>query len=210
MGSLEYAFAVRNGKGTRLSIEFLNWAAHHAVNRSIDGGFFSELWKGYDNSGICSEEALPYLPTFFPALVPTDSAIAEASQSRHSDLQLTWIKEWDPASGVSAAEVDQIKMTISNHWPVLGGFRWPRQPDWKDAVLQLCPVEDVFDGHSVILVGYEDGEEYAGGGRFIIRNSGGEGRDGYIPYAYAAEYMNDAAVIQCVGKNPLQTLASIG
>ena len=59
----------------------------------------------------------------------------------------------------------------------------------------MCPPEEVFDGHSVLLVGYHDDPQQPGGGIFAIRNSDGDGSDGFMPYAYAAAYMNDAAWI---------------
>ena len=34
---------------------------------------------------------------------------------------------------------------------------------------------------------------------FLIRNSGGDGRDGYLAYAYVQAYMNDAAWIDAAG-----------
>src|SRR5688572_4910177 len=53
VGALEYAAAQRQGRGTYLSVEFLNWAGHKAVGREADGGFFSDLWKGYRAYGVC-------------------------------------------------------------------------------------------------------------------------------------------------------------
>src|SRR5215218_8176497 len=41
VGALEYAAAKTRRHGSRLSVEFLNWASHRAANRSADGGFFS-------------------------------------------------------------------------------------------------------------------------------------------------------------------------
>jgi C1A family cysteine protease len=58
----------------------------------------------------------------------------------------------------------------------------------------MCPPEDVFDGHSVLLVGYKD-DATQPGGVFIIHNSGGGSREGYLPYEYVRAYMNDAAWI---------------
>ena len=66
----------------------------------------------------------------------------------------------------------------------------------------MCIPEDVYDGHSVLLTGYTRDPAQPGGGQFLIRNSGGDGSDGYLTYAYAAEYMNDAAWIGCVGGAP--------
>ena len=59
----------------------------------------------------------------------------------------------------------------------------------------MCPPEAVFDGHSVMLVGYRDDETQSGGGVFIFRNSSHGGRDGFMPYSYAREYMNDSVWI---------------
>jgi len=56
----------------------------------------------------------------------------------------------------------------------------------------MCPPEDVFDGHSIILSGYKDDPNQPGGGVFIIRNSGGDSRDGFMSYEYVKAYMNDA------------------
>lgn len=68
-------------------------------------------------------------------------------------------------------------------------------------VLQMCPSNSVRDGHSVLLVGYRNEAAQPGGGVFIFRNSGGSGRDGLMPYAYAREYMNDALWIECQAKS---------
>ncbi|HEY5481198.1 MAG TPA: hypothetical protein VIL39_06945, partial [Verrucomicrobiae bacterium] len=61
-----------------------------------------------------------------------------------------------------------------------------------DNVLQMCPSNAVRDGHSVLLVGYRDDAAQPGGGVFIFRNTSRSGQDGWMPYAYAREYMNDA------------------
>lgn len=193
-GALEFALAVKQGHGTRLSVEFLNWASHKAANRTADGGFFSELWTGYKKSGICAEEDLPYSSHYDAALVPSPEAVHHARTT--PGLELHWIKEWNPHTGLAESQHAEIKSTIARGWPVMGGFRWPKRAHWRDGVLQMCPPEDVFDGHSVLLVGYREDTAQPGGGVFIIRNSGGDGSDGYLPYAFAAQYMNDAAYIK--------------
>ena len=58
--ALEFAVAKRQGHGTRLSVEFLNWAANQACGENEDGGFFSDLWKGFAAYGICCEDDMPY------------------------------------------------------------------------------------------------------------------------------------------------------
>ncbi len=192
-GALEYALAKR--RGVRLSVEFLNWAGHKAVNRNADGGFFSELWKGYEVYGICPEADLPYRSEFENALQPPPASLKKAEKLRLPALHLHWIKEWNAKTGLTSDQLTEIKKTLAHKFPVCGGFRWPMRAVWEEGALQMCPAEEVFDGHSVLLVGYRDDPAFPGGGVFIIRNSGGNGSDGFLPYAYAEKYMNDSAYI---------------
>ena len=195
-GALEYALAHKTKRGTRLSVEFLNWAGHQAANRTADGGFFSELWDGYAAYGICPEADLPYRADYDAALQPPPAALERAKEAASRKLKLRWIKEWDPKTGLTAAQMEKVKAVLREGFPVCGGFRWPKKEQWDGETLKMCPPEEVFDGHSVLLVGYREDAGQPGGGVFLIRNSGGEGRDGALPYAYVREYMNDAAWIQ--------------
>lgn len=194
-GALEYAFARARNRGARLSVEFLNWAAHTAVDRREDGGFFSEIWSGFEAYGICPESDCPYRSSFDADLRPDPAAIDRGNAARTLGLEFHWIKEWNVDTGLTAAELAEIRSVMANSWPVCGGFRWPKRAVWNDGMLQFCPPEDVFDGHSVLLVGYRDDPLLAGGGVFTIRNSGGDGSDGSLSYTYVAAYMNDAAWI---------------
>jgi Papain family cysteine protease len=193
VGALEYAVASKAPYGVRLSVEFLNWAAHQAVDRSADGGFFSELWEGYTRYGICPEEELPYQEHYDAALQPEARALAAARKLQALGLRLHWIKEWNVETGLTEDQFDALKRTLARHHPICGGFRWPKQARWEKDVLRMCPPDEVYDGHSVLLVGYQDDERQPGGGTFLIRNSGGDGRDGSLPYAYVRAYLNDAA-----------------
>ncbi len=189
VGALEYVLS------QRLSVEFLNWAGHKAANRTVDGGFFSELWEGYTVFGICPESEFPYRNEYDSTLQPEESVLRRAEVLRSSSLEFRWIKEWNPEVGLTASQFSEIKQVVANGSPVCGGFRWPLKAVWEDDILQMCPVEEVFDGHSVLLVGYRDDVTQPGGGVFLIRNSGGTGKDGFLPYAYAEKYMNDGAWI---------------
>lgn len=57
----------------------------------------------------------------------------------------------------------------------------------------MCPPDAVYDGHSVLGVGYRPDSSQPGGGVLLFRNTAGDGRDGAMPYEYARSYMNDAA-----------------
>lgn len=194
-GALEFAIAKRQGHGTRLSVEFLNWASNRRCGDTNDGGFFSDLWKGFAAYGICTDGVFPYARNFDPAASPAPEALTDAKATLGLGLQFHWIKEWDVNTGLTDAHLSGIKQTLAAGWPVCAGLRWPKKEQWIDEVLQLCPPDAVRDGHSVLLVGYRDDAAQPGGGVFIFRNTANAGRDGLMPYAYAQAYMNDAAWI---------------
>ena len=77
------------------------------------------------------------------------------------------------------------------------GLTLSKQPKWSDDVLQMCPPDAVYDGHSVLLVGYRDNANQPGGGVFLFRNTNNGGQDGFMPYTYARAYVNDALWIDC-------------
>lgn len=193
IGAIEYAAAVKQGRGTALSVEFLNWAAHRATRRRADGGFFSEIWRGFEAYGTCPEPQLPYRDRYDPWLRPDPASLEGARAVRALPLRFRWIKEWNVRTGLTSEQLGQVKQTLAAGWPVCGGFRWPKQERWDAGVLRMCGPEEVFDGHSVLLVGYRDDPGQPGGGVFLIRNSGGPSREGALPYAYVQAYMNDAA-----------------
>ncbi len=200
--AIEYAMADRKGTGTRLSPEFLNWASNQAIKQAEDGGFFSDLWSGYANYGICREEEYPYRPAFDHKLRPSSDTIEHARQLRDVGLRLHWIKPWDVTTGLTEKELSQIKQTLRGQWPVCAGLRWPKHEQWDKGVLKMAPPEGVFDGHSVLLVGFRDDPTQPGGGVFLLRNSGRGARDGAMTYEYARAYMNDAAWIDHEAAGP--------
>lgn len=192
-GAIEFAMAKRQGHGTRLSVDFLNWAANQTCGDAEDGGFFSDLWKGYRAHGICIESNMPYQAKFDPKRPPSTNALSEAKSRLSPALRLNWIKEWNVNTGLTDEHLAAIKRTLEAGWPVCGGFRWPKKEAWVGDVLQMCPSNSVRDGHSVLLVGYREDASQPGGGIFIFRNTARNARDGYMPYEYACAYMNDAA-----------------
>jgi hypothetical protein len=153
------------------------------------------LWKGFERYGICSEADMPYQATLDPGRAPSAAAMADAKTRLGLGLRLHWIKEWNVNTGLTEDQFAQIKRTLSQGWPVCGGFRWPKQEQWKDEVLQMCAANAVRDGHSVLLVGYRADPVTPGSGVFLFRNTSNHGRDGAMPYAYAREFMNDAAFV---------------
>lgn len=195
-GALEFAVANQRQQGERLSVEYLNWAANQTRRNVRDGGFFSEMWNGFSRYGICAEKLMPYEAVFDSIHSPSPTTQAEAKEKLALGLQLHWIKQWNVKTGLGQDEFAAIKKTLRQGWPVCGGFRWPKQEKWQQDVLQMCPPEEVFDGHSVLLVGYRDDAGQPGDGVLIFRNTSHGGRDGYMPYTYAQAYMNDALWIE--------------
>jgi len=193
VGALEFAIARKQGSSPRLSVEFLNWAANKACGGNADGGFFSDLWKGYAAYGICKEENLPYAEAMEATLEPAPAALKEARTRLEIGLQLHWLKEWNVKTGLTDNEFAAVRRTLQGGWPVCAGLRWPKHEKWVENVLQMCAPEAVFDGHSVLLVGLRDDNSQPGGGVLLFRNTSNGGKDGAMPYAYAREYMNDAA-----------------
>ncbi|NLI01333.1 MAG: hypothetical protein GX446_17790 [Chthonomonadales bacterium] len=194
--ALEFAVAERHEAAFVLSEEYLNWASNDAIGEYEDGGFFSDLWKGYKKHGICESRLAPYRETFDPEWKPGKEAHRQAHAFRLDAYELTWIKQWNVETGLSDEEADAMVATLRSGLPVCAGMRWPKNPVWDNSVLQMCPPEEVFDGHSVLLVGYM--LEHPGdldAGAFIARDSGGGGRYITLPAVYVRHYTNDAAVI---------------
>jgi hypothetical protein len=212
-GALEYAVASKTGHTPRLSVEFLNWASNQAAHDNDDGSFFSDAWTGFAVHGVCAEKDMPYQDKFDAARTPSETAKDHAGQLREIGLRLHWIKLWDPNTGLTDAEFVAIKRVLNQQWPVCGGFRWPRKVEWKDDVLEMRPPEGVFDGHSVLIVGYRDDASQPGGGAFLFRNSNNNGREGWMTYEYARAYMNDAVWIDYdpqLGSTPTDLLNPFG
>ena len=126
--------------------------------------------------------------------------MADAKTRLALGLRLHWIKEWNVNTGLTDEQLSAIKHVLSQGWPVCGGLRWPKQEQWQDGVLQMCPSNTVRDGHSVLLVGYRDEAAQPGNGVFLFRNTSRDGRDGEMPYGYAQAYMNDAVWVDYEGK----------
>ncbi|MGC8668494.1 MAG: C1 family peptidase [Chthonomonadales bacterium] len=193
--ALEYAMAVAAEKCEALSVEYLNWAAHQAAGRSADGGFFHEICKGFQTYGVCPEVLMPYQPQYTRP-EPSQSARDAAAGTRRLPLRIVWIKAWDVATGLTGQQLERICNVLASGKPVFCGLRWPKREQWNAKVLQMCAPSEVFDGHSVLLVGFVQDEALPGGGGFLIWNSGGTQREGILPFAFVEAYGNDAAYIR--------------
>ena len=198
IGVLEFEYGLV-GQPVRLSEEYLNWASHQTNGRTSDGSFFSDALNGVEKYGVCREDLWPYAAKYDPDAQPPAAAVADA-QSRRI-VTTRWIKEWDVKTGMTEEMLSAMRKSLAAGHPVAIGMRWPNQEQYgPDHTLLMPPEGKVFDGHSIILVGYKDDLAQPGGGVFIWRNHAGEkwGEGGYarMPYAYVAAYGNDALGIR--------------
>jgi hypothetical protein len=182
----------------RLSEEFLIWAAHQAAGRKGDQAMFYEAVHGLNALGVCSEELMHYEKTGDVARKPSAAARADAT-GRSARWRVQWIRRWDVKRPLGDAELLAIKAALAAGHPVACGLRWPTSPSGHE-LLEVPPPEKVYDGHSIVLAGYEDDPRKNGGGVFAFRDSKGPGwgRKGYgaMSYAYTRAYANDALWLQ--------------
>jgi C1A family cysteine protease len=150
--AIEFALAVKTGKGERLSPEYLNWAGSQIIGRPTDGNFFHNALAGFEKFGICSEASMPYQKAYDPANKPAADAEKEAAEIREQSkgtMAVHWIVPWTANHfGVDDNQFAEIKRVLASGYPVAAG-----------------------SGHSRLLVGYRDDQGAAGGGMFITEDS---------------------------------------
>lgn len=195
--ALEDALARLNKPAGRLSVEYLNWASNKSIGQAADGGFFSDLWTGYHDHGICLESEMPYAAKFDPDRKP-DPAIVDSNLKQASRLRMNWIKPWDINTGLTDSHFSAIRKTLADGHPVCTGLRWPKKAEWVNGILQMCPPDAVFDGHSVLITGYQEDSAQPGGGTLSFYNSNRPEVECRMPWEYARAYMNDAMWIEPV------------
>lgn len=149
--ALEYAAAMKLNSGTPLSVEFLNWACNRVVNNQTQdrGQFFSDLWRAYENDGICQEGDMPYQSSFMPGNRPSQIATIRAVGYRGMGLTVHWIKPNNGRFGIDDTHMAAIKDALRQGRPVCAGA-----------------------GHSTLIVGFNDDADGSGNGRFTVRDSG--------------------------------------
>lgn len=201
-GVLEFEFARSEGKTTPLSVEYLNWASNQITGKNEDGSYFSDAVKALNKYGICANDLFPYyIQNYSSKVGPSAAAISDAGTRRN--VSAVWIKDWDATTGMSGGHIAEVKKQIMKDHPVAIGFRWPKNEEkyrkMVNGIMIVPPEEGVFDGHSIIMVGYKDDPSVPGGGYFIFKNSYGKdfGEDGYgkMPYEYLSRYANDGVAL---------------
>lgn len=158
---LEYAYTGFCGQHYQnLSEEYLNHVANLATGGSDDGDFFSSVIAGYNQYGVVTETQLPYMASydFNTFNLPSNVVTLGAYHIRpFAKMKATWIRSIAPTAGLSDEEFNKILSYVRTGVPVAIGR-----------------------SHSLVIVGYEKGTQFPGGGRFIIRNSYGVNLAGTI------------------------------
>lgn len=172
VSAMEYALARRLDRGVPLSVEFANWAANRVIDRDQDGHFFWEVIKGYEAHGICAEAEMPYAAEFRADRQPSEAALASAAKLKHHRLTFHWVRPYDGKTGIDDADLANIKAALAKGWPVAAGSY-----------------------HSILFVGYQDDPSLPGGGRFLVRDSGG-GNEETLTYADTKARMCDLLWVQ--------------
>jgi Papain family cysteine protease len=182
-----------------LSVEFLNWAKNTATNQKKDGDFFDRIAAGYERFGMTSEATLPYAEHYNATLTPTPELLETAKKTPR--LKGRFMKPWSTTEVVTEAQISEIKASLKRGIPVAAGLRWPKSGKGKRLVVEghevmgFVAASDVFDGHSIALVGYSDQAKL-----WVFANWAGPNWSdhgfGYLTDAYLRPYLNDAFVYE--------------
>jgi C1A family cysteine protease len=147
-GALEYALAKGTGDtGTRLSEEYLNWAANKVSDDDEDGASYEDLISAFDKWGICESSLMPYLSRY-GSPEPTRDALNNAMQIWQLGFKRHWIAR-RTENGLDDSKLVEMKKVLASGWPLCAYSR----------------------DHSILLVGYQLDDKMPGGGQFITRNS---------------------------------------
>jgi hypothetical protein len=184
---------------TQLSEEFLIWAAKKATGKSGDQAMFYEALCGLNHFGICSDRLMPYVHAADQQHQPSAQAVAEARRLCER-WKVVWIKRWGLKNPLTDHQLHEMKQALAAHHPVACGMRWPKADKNGHSLLKVLRPRQVEDGHSILVTGYIDDPEFAGGGKFLFRNSWGTewGDHGYgeMSFGYMRAYANDALWMQ--------------
>lgn len=198
---LDFMYAKHFGQqNADFSEEFLNYASNEAIGEKRDGGFFDDLDLGYQTFGDVGEASAPYANAFNPNLTYSAAVLAQG-RDLAPRLKAHFIKPWDPNTGLLPTQLLSIMLQIHEGRPVAAGLRWPREGKFKTetiagiTMMTAPPAADVYDGHSIVFVGYKVSDLFPGGGYLVFRNSWGsdfmDDGYGYMSFDYAKKYTND-------------------
>lgn len=169
VGLIEFERANVLNDNTPLSVEYLNWAANQIEGINADGSFFNYAIDGMAKYGICADDYMPYATRFTEKVEPSESAKKDA-MSRRIGKQI-WIKQWNLEKGITKEQLCEVQKQLDANHSVAIGFQWPKQGETigEHGELAIVERENVFDGHSVLIVGYKADDKIPGGGYLIFK-----------------------------------------
>jgi hypothetical protein len=188
-----------------LSEEYLQYVTFQIEKPQMTGGEnFWALNIGYQTWGAVPQSYVPNGQAI-PASIP--SSVLDIGK-RGVRLTQTFIKTWDPTTGATPDQLNEVTRSLDHDVPVAAGLLWPvsfRTNSIGGVDLMEVPSSNnkwdvVFDGHAIALVGYQTGPVFPGHGYFIFRNSWsvdwGDHGYGYMPFDYILKYANDLLVFK--------------
>ena len=190
--------ASRVEKSAAFSVEFLIWSMQHATGKRVPQAMFYEALCGLDGMGALEAEEWEYHADESAGTPPARLQRRARTWSRRWEPY--WIRRWDTTTPLSEDAFGKMISHLDSGRTLAAGLRWPKQfrGHELDAVL---PPNEVFDGHSVLLVGYGLDQDLPGNGYFLFRNTAGsgwgEGGYGRMSFAYARAYLNDVLGLTC-------------
>lgn len=188
-----------NQADQRFSQEYLVWAADEATGMQGDQAMFYEALAGLNTLGICTANLSPYGDEADAGHRAPDAAI-DAARALRDRWRIHWIRLWNVERPLSDSQMEGVRAALAAGHPVACGLRWPGSGR-GDRILEVPDANDVYDGHSIVLTGYERDESAPGGGLFQFRNSDGprwgDGGYGVMSFAYVRAYANDALWLEC-------------
>jgi len=204
VGALEFTRAKHGQTTGHLSIEYANWAKNQAAAASTDGGFFHSIWRGIRRHGLCDENLYPYKEKFDATAEPNEATRKNAAKFHNIPINIRWIKRWNPNTGLENAQFLEIKKALQTGYPVCVGLRWPHKAVRENGILLSIPQNGVYDGHSILFIGYQDDDQAEGGGYFSFRNTNSPGANEKMSYRYVLDYANDALFFPLLSDNVLR------
>ncbi len=200
---IEYEYAQLNRRGTALSTGYLAWAAQECDRLGTGGSNFGRASRGVNTFGVVPLSLYGEPTSLTPVPTPSKSIITQGERSFGVEFQ--WLRFWS-RERVSDIQFQAIQEELAAGHPVAIGMQWPKVTEFipNTFLLPYPSPSGYSDGHCVVLCGYQEDAQCAGGGYFAFRNSWGknwaEQGYAYMTYDMLRAYLNDAYSVRVVQK----------
>lgn len=190
----EFSYFQKTSQQFDLSEQFLFFMTKTLEANNDCGSFVRNAVRIITDNGQCKENTWSYNPNG-PCVQTTgkpSNADAEASNFKNTFIELAPADIDKYKFHISAKRIIAITIKVYNSW-----YLNPQRIKRGEITLPVAGEKSLLQGHSVVIVGYQDDTQYPGGGYFILRNSWGAawGKDnfygsgyGIVPYDYIKKY----------------------